>query len=138
MDRMLMTLVALAITVGGVLSFWSSNLIGRRLSRAENVTIPVTCQSALFKFYSGSYNKTSKMLYLVLENKRSIDLSLEKIYVLYSDKMLNFTLNQALAGNMLKSIVVNNVESGFISGEIKTNCPDVTASFRSSQISQYP
>jgi hypothetical protein len=134
MDRMLMTLVALAITVGGVLSFWSSNLIGKRLSRAENVTIPITCQSALFKFYSGNYNKTSKTLYVVLENKRSIDLGLEKIYVFYPDRMVNFTLNQALGGNMLKSIIVNNVENGFISGEIKTNCPNVAASFRRSQI----
>jgi hypothetical protein len=138
MDRMLMTFVALAITVGGILSFWSSNLIGKRLSRAENATIPITCQSALFKFYSGSYNKTSQTLYLVLENKRSVDLRLEKIYIFYPDEMLNFTLNQVLAGNMLKSVLVNNIEDGFISGEVKSNCPNVAASFRRAQISQRP
>jgi hypothetical protein len=128
----LLTVVIMGIA--GIFTLWGSNLVSNRLGGAQNATPVTTCQSAVFKFYSGKYDRNTRNLYLVLENQRSIELKLNKLYLFYPNNMVSFGLNSTLEGNILKSINMNGVEDGFSSGAIKTNCPDVSVDFSYSQL----
>jgi len=127
-------LIATVMGIVGIFTLWGSTLVSNRLGGAENATPVTTCQSAVFKFYSGKYDSNTKNLYMVLENQRSIELRLNKLYLFYPKNMVSFELNNTLEGNILKSINVNGIEDGFSSGTIKTNCPDVSADFSYSQL----
>ncbi len=127
-------LIGVVMGIVGMFSLWGSTLVGKRLGGAENATPVTTCQSAVFKFYSGKYDRSTKNLYLVLENQRSIELRLDKLYLFYPNNIVSFEINRTLEGNILKSININNVEDGFASGTIKTNCPNTAADFSYSQL----
>lgn len=127
-----MAITAAIVTFGAIISFWAANLVQEKLP-SENSTAEM-CHAALFTFYSGSYDAPSKKLNIVVENKRSIDLKLEKIYLIYEGNVKSYDINQTLEGNMLKSVIVKEVDDGFTSVEIKTNCPDVTTSFKRSDL----
>ena len=132
--REIYILMATIMGIGGILTLWGSTLVRERLGGAQNATPVTTCQSAVFKFYSGKYDRNTKNLYLVLENQRSIELKLDKLYLFYPNNMVTFELNKTLEGNILKSININGVEDGFTSGTIKTNCPDISVDFSYSQL----
>lgn len=127
-------LIGVVMSIVGIFSLWGSTLVKERLGGAENVTPVTACQSAMFNFYSGKYDRSTKNLYLVLENKRSIELRLNKLYLFYPNNMVTFELNKTLEGNILKSINIDKVEDGFSSGTVKTSCPDVSADFGYSQL----
>jgi len=138
----------LAVIVGiiGILTLWVSALVKQNeveklgigvdlRKNATGNTIPTdSCTSASFRFYSGKYDKTNMNLYLVLENQRSVDLMIKKLYLFYPNNVETFELNNTLEGNILKSFNVPGVKNGFESGTIKTNCPGVEADFSYSQL----
>ena len=126
-------MIATVMGIASIITFWGSSLVEQTLP-PENRTEEL-CHAALFRFYSGNYDKSSKSLHLILENQRSIDLRLEKLYLFYQDGMETFELNEELNGNMLKSIDMTGIEDGFSSGTIKTDCPEVSADFSYSQVS---
>jgi hypothetical protein len=132
--REIFLLTAAIMGIIGIFTLWGSILVKERLGGAQNSTPITTCQAAVFNFYSGKYDRSTKNLYFVLENKRSIELKLDKLYLFYPKSMVTFELNNTLEGNILKSINVNGVEDGFSSGTIKTNCPDVSVDFSYSQL----
>jgi len=126
-------MIATVMGIASIITFWGSSLVEQTLP-PENRTEEL-CHAALFRFYSGNYDKSSKSLHLILENQRSIDLRIEKLYLFYQDGMETFELNEELNGNMLKSIDLTGIEDGFSSGTIKTDCPEVSADFSYSQVS---
>lgn len=128
-------LIASTMMIAAILSFWASSFVKKELSEAENTTTETRCTVAQFRIYSGSYNNASEVLFLVLENQRSFDLELKDLYLFYSDNLMKpIPLNEKLEGNQLKSINVSDVTNNFNNGVIKTNCPDVSASFTYSQV----
>jgi len=133
MVREIFLLTAAIMGIASIFTLWGSILVRERLG-PENATSITTCQSALFKLYSGKYDRSTKNLYIVLENQRSIELKLDKLYLFYPSNMVTFGLNNTLEGNMLKSININGVEDGFTSGTVKTDCPDVSLDFSYSQL----
>ena len=126
-------MIATVMGIASIITFWGSSLVEQTLP-PENRTEEL-CHAALFRFYSGNYDKSLKSLHLILENQRSIDLRIEKLYLFYQDGMETFELNEELNGNMLKSIDLTGIEDGFSSGTIKTDCPEVSADFSYSQVS---
>ena len=135
MNRILVLLAATIMGIAAIFTVWGSNLMKKTIIKVENTTPEETCHIASFDIYSGRYDKSSKNLYLVLNNKRSVDLRIEKLYIFYPNgEMKTFEINEILKGNMLRSINVIGVEDGFTSGTIKTNCPDVSVDFSYSQV----
>ncbi len=133
--RIVVLLVATVMSIAAVFTIWGTNLMKRTIMKTENITPAEKCKIAMFQIYSGSYNRNEETLYLILENKRSVDLELEKLYIFYPNgEMKSFDLNETLRGNMLRSIKVNGVKDGFTSGTIKTDCPDVSVDFSYSQV----
>jgi len=131
-------LIAATMSIAGILTFWATGFVRERLTSVENTTDESQCIAAQFRLYSGIFdNSTSPgTMYLILENQRSIDLRLTNLYLFYPNGVLrDFPLTENLEGNKLKSFNVTGVDSGFTSGNIKTNCPDVDVDFTLSQIS---
>jgi hypothetical protein len=131
--KVVYALTAVILSLAGVLTLWGSNLVRQRLSTTENTSADI-CTSAVFKFYSGRYDKTNMNLYLVLENQRPVELKIEKLYLIYPNNVETFEINSTLEGNILKSFIVQGVKDGFKTGTIKTNCPDVSVDFSYSQV----
>ena len=131
-------LIAATMSIAGILTFWATGFVRERLDVAGNTTDETNCLAAQFRLYSGTFdNSTSPgTLYLILENQRSIDLSLTNLYLFYPNNVLqDITLTETLLGNKLKSITISNVNGGFSGGKIKTNCPDIDVDFTISQLS---
>lgn len=133
--RLVMVLAGTVVAIGAIFSFWGAQLVQTRLNATANRAPEELCIGAMFKLYSGSYDSNKKELLLILENQRKVDLELKTLYLFYLNKeMKTFELNKALQGNMLISIPVKNVEDGFESGTIKTNCPEVSLDFTYSDV----
>jgi len=130
-----MVLAGTVVAIGAIFYFWGAQLVQTRLNATAEETSEEICIGAMFILYSGNYNKETKELLLTLENKRGVDLELNNLYLFYPDKeMKTFELNEQLQSTMLKTITVKNVEDGFESGTIKTNCVDVTVDFTYSDV----
>ena len=130
-------LIAATMSIAGILTFWATGFVKSRLTSVENTTVETSCIAAQFRLYSGTYdNSTSpSTLYLILENQRSIDLTLNNLYLFYPNGDLEEkTLTGTLEGNKLKSFNVTDIKDGFTNGMIKTNCPDVDVDFTFSQL----
>jgi len=130
-----MVLAGTVVAIGAIFSFWGAQLVQTRLNATANKTPEEICIGAMFRLYSGKYDSNKKELLLILENQRGVDLDLKTLYLFYPNKkMETFQLNKALQGNMLLSISVKNVEDGFESGTIKTDCADITVDFSYSDV----
>ena len=134
MVKIIYMMIAVVLTMGTVFTLWGSTLIKEKLNATENITPAEICTSASFKFYSGKYDKANMNLYLVLENQRSVELKLEKLYIFYPNNFETFDINKTLEGNILKSFNIPGVKDGFSSGTVKTNCPDIETDFSYSQL----
>lgn len=132
---MVMLLVGTVMALGTILSFWGTQLVQTRLNATTDQTPEEICAGGMFRLYSGSYDKDGKELIIILENQRGVDLDLKTLYLFYPDKkMESFELNRALQSNMILSVPVEDVEDGFETGTIKTNCAEVTLDFTYSDV----
>jgi len=127
-------LIATTMSIAGILSYWATSFVRTRLVETENQTQDTGCLVAQFRLYSGSYNNITKDLILILENQRSVGLSLRDVYLFYGAVLDTKTLSGTLEGNALKSFNVTNVNDNFDRGVIKTNCPDISVEFTYSQV----
>lgn len=126
-------LLAAVMSAGGLFTFWATTLTTKTLEEANKTQ--ELCSVAMFGIYSGDYDKSSKTLYLILQNKRSVDLELKNLYILYPNNVMEtIPLNEDLKGNVLKPINLPGIDDGFKSGIIKTNCPQVSVEFTYSQV----
>ena len=66
-------LIAITMTIAGVLAYWSSTFVSTGLP-VENSTT-AQCRVAQFEFRACRYNATSQVLAFTLNNLRTVDLS---------------------------------------------------------------
>jgi flagellin-like protein len=128
-------LIAATMIIAGILAAWTSKFVSEELERAAVVSGGAECFGAQFELHSGSYDGTSN-LKLILDNKKSIDLELTNLFLILSDNTVETKSleNETLKGNEIKTITVPNVSNTFLTGEIKTHCPDVSVYFTKSQV----
>ena len=128
-------LIAATMTIAGILALWVSSFVQEELGGAEEagITGGARCLGAEFELHSGSLVGTD--LTLIVNNKRSIDLQITYLYLIAPGNDLEtITINETLGGNEIKSITREITKTNFLTGEIKTNCPDVSAYFTSDQV----
>jgi len=88
------------------------------------------CLNSEFVVYSSTYNNETRTLYMVLDNRRATDLVLENLYIFYPDNRLETkSINKVLNGHEVQQVNISNINSGFTSMKIKTDCPDVFVDF---------
>jgi hypothetical protein len=128
MIRKAYLLLATVMGIGGIFTMWATSLTTQTLTEEANRTQEF-CGAAMFSIYSGSYDRSSNNLYIVLKNQRSVDLVLENLYLFYPNNVLKtIPLNEPLKGGVMRPIDLT-VEDGFTKGLIKTNCPEVSVEF---------
>lgn len=121
-------LIAITMTIAGVLAYWSSTFVSTTLP-TENATTS-QCRLAQFEFLNCRYNSTSQTLIFSLNNVRGIDLPNLTAFVEYSNGTVatGVPLNQSLPGASIRSYSVASVTSDFLNLVIKTNCPELSRS----------
>jgi flagellin-like protein len=123
-------LIAITMTIAGILSFWATGFMKSKLSEVENTTQGTDCLAAKFVVYSSTYNNKTKTLYIIVDNRMSIDLVLENLYIFYPDnKLVTKPLNLELNSNVVKELNITDVPEGFTNAKIKSNCPEVFVDF---------
>jgi flagellin-like protein len=126
-------LIAATMSIAGILAYWTTGFIKTRLTEAESITGGTKCFGAEFELRSGSYDGNA--LHLILDNKKNTDLLLTNLFLIYPDNKLDTkSLNETLKGNEIKALTISNVVPDFLTGEIKTQCPDVSAFFTYSKV----
>jgi len=128
-------LIAATMTIAGILTFWTTGFVSKKLNETSNVNDETTCYGAEFKLHSASYSNGT--LFLRLDNRRNVDLKLENLYLFYPDNSMDTVpLKEfSLKGNEIKQLSpIMGVRPNFVSGKIKTNCPTVFLDFSSSEV----
>ena len=125
-------LIAATMSIAGILAFWVSSFVQTELEEAAGVTGGAECLGAKFELHSVSYEDGT--LHLILDNKKPVDLYLTNLFLIYSDTVDPKELDVTLKRNEIKPITVPNVTDGFLTGEIKTHCPDVSVFFTYDQV----
>jgi flagellin-like protein len=123
-------LIAITMTIAGILSFWATGFMKSKLAEVENTTQGTDCLAAKFVVYSSTYNNKTKTLYTIVDNRMTIDLVLENLYIFYPDnKLVTKPLNLELNSNVVKELNITDVPEGFTNAKIKSNCPEVFVDF---------
>lgn len=119
-------LIAVTMTIAGVLSYWTSSFVKTRLEKERNETVMIECAGADFEIYgTPTYDETSKNLSFVLHNKQFIELKDLKALFFYSSGITEKPLNQTLLGNSYTSFTVESVEPNYTQFKVVTHCPGV-------------
>ncbi len=121
-------LIAITMTIAGVLAYWSSTFVSTSLP-TQNVTV-AQCRVAQFEFFNCKYNSTSQTITFSLNNIRTVDLGNLTAFVEYPNGTITsgVSLSPALTANTIKSYSVSGVSSDFSIILIKTSCPDISRS----------
>lgn len=121
-------LIAITMTVSGVLAYWSSTFVSTSLP-TENVTT-AQCRVAQFEFLNCRYNSTAQAIVFSLNNVRTVDLPNLTAFVEYSNGTVasGVSLSQSLPSGTIRSYSVSGVTSDFSNLIIKTSCPDLSRS----------
>ncbi len=128
-------LIAATMVIAAILASWTAQFTEQKLRQAEeeSITGGARCLGAQFELYSGGLDGTT--LQLVLNNKKSIDLYLTDLFLIGSNNTVdNVSLDVTLKGNEIMQIERAIPNANFLTGEIKTQCPDVSVFFTRDQV----
>jgi flagellin-like protein len=122
-------LIAVTMTIAGVLAFWASSFVQQGLEQSSNQTVATECNFGNFLVDACSYDAGTGRLTLILNNIATVDLKNITAYTIYPDGTLNKTnlAGDILVSGSLKSYVATGVVPGFNSISIRTHCPNVEA-----------
>lgn len=123
-------LIAVTMTIAGVLAYWSSSFVTTSLPGENSTTSE--CRLAQFEFLNCVYNTTGQYVIFSVNNVRSKDLNLTA-FLQYSNGTVGggIVINQTLTGsppNNIRSYTLTGVASDFSNLLVKTNCPELSRS----------
>ncbi len=122
-------LIAVTMTIAGVLAYWASGFVKSQTALFENQTVATECNLADFVVHRCSYNNNTATLNLVLNNLRSIDLRQIVAQVVYPNETIrNEPFNETLVGGRLQSYKISNVDNTYKEIVIRTHCPNILIS----------
>jgi len=121
-------LIAVTMTIAGVLAYWAQSFVRGETERWENQTVTGECQYADFKVYRCTYNSSISRIDLFLNNIRNVELKSLKIYVSYLNGTISsgIPLNESLAAGELKGFYITGITQNFTKIIVKTHCPDIS------------
>jgi flagellin-like protein len=121
-------LIAVTMTLAGVLAFWASTFVQQGLDQSSNQTVATECNFGNFIIDACSYDAAGQRASIILNNIGTVDLRNITVYSLYPDNSLNLTsVSGDLPSNRLSSFSANGIASGFTKLRIRTHCPNVEA-----------
>lgn len=120
-------LIAVTMTIAGVLAFWASTFVQTGLEQSSNQTVATECNFGNFIVDSCSYNSSTTKLTLILDNIGTVNLGNITAYTIYDDGSINSTKFDGgnLDSGSLRSFSTTGVAPGFTSVRVRTQCPNV-------------
>ena len=119
-------LIAVTMTIAGVLAYWASTFVQSGLQTSSNQTVATECQFGRFLIDACNYDSANSKMTFILDNIGTVGLSNITVLVVYPDNTLNSTrVEGSLGSGWLKSFSVNGVASGFSTVRFRTQCPNV-------------
>ncbi|MBI2545261.1 MAG: type IV pilin [Candidatus Aenigmarchaeota archaeon] len=123
-------LIAITMTIAGVLAYWASSFAQQRLPTINAST--AGCDIAQFEFLDCRYNSSSQTVVFTLNNVKDITVGNLTAYIQYSNGTLlpptGVSLNDSLQAGALRSYSVSSISSDFTQLLIKTGCPQLSRS----------
>ena len=120
-------LIAITMTIAGVLAFWASTFVKTGLEQSSNQTVATECNFGNFIVNSCRYDSTATKLTLILDNIGTVNLGNITAYTIYDDGSVNATRLDGgnLESGSLKSFSATGIAPGFNSVRVRTQCPNV-------------
>ena len=119
-------LIAVTMTIAGMLAYWASSFVRTQTETFENQTVTGACNYANFRIYSCFYNQTSGKLNLILENIQTVELTDLRVNIIYPNASISTVkLNSSLGAGTLQGFSIDNIPN-FTKIVIKTQCPELS------------
>lgn len=122
-------LIAVTMTIAGILAFWASSFTTRQTSTLSNQTQQITtCAGANFKVFTSFYDSDKKEHTIMLENKGLSPVDIVGVDYIYKNGIThkNASLHLPVTSE-IKVLIVEDVEDNFVSFRVISNCPNVYA-----------
>lgn len=120
-------LIAVTMTIAGVLAVFAQNLVSDNLKRAANQPISSECQFANFQIDACSFNAGTGTATTILDNIGTVALSNITGFAIYPDNTVNFVnINGSLPSGALRSFQMTGLASNFTKIQFRTQCPQVS------------
>ena len=128
-------LIAATMSIAGILAYWTTGFVKTQLVETEGVTGGPKCIGAEFELRPES-SLEGNTLHFILDNRKPVDLHLTGLYLINSDNTVeNYTFEDpSLQSNEIKDVTVTIKDPEFLTGEIKTQCSDVSVFFTYDQV----
>lgn len=119
-------LIAITMTIAGLLAYWGSTFIRGQTDQFSNQTISSACNFQKFKIDACSYNPGTGTLTFILDNTGTYELRNMSVIAFYPDLTISsMDLTDKVVGRgKLQSFPVGPVTAGFSKIEIRTQCPE--------------
>lgn len=122
-------LIAVTMTIAGMLAYWASSFVRQQTETFQNQTIAGECNFADFRVYLCSYNSTTQSISLILNNVANVELRNLTAQIIYANNTIdNKPLTGSLPANILKSFSISGVSPDYSSLTIRTHCPQLSVS----------
>jgi flagellin-like protein len=115
-------LIAVTMTIAGVLAFWASGFVREQTALFSNETVATECNFAKFRVHSCNYNSSSQKLIFLLENNGVVDLKNVIVQLIYADNVTTSSTNTTLPANRLTQLSLDGIQAGFSKFQIRTHC----------------
>jgi flagellin-like protein len=120
-------LVAITMTIAGMLAFWASSFIKGQTEVFENQTQQTKCSFANLEVFDCTYDASTKTLTLVLQNTGGIEFNNLTANIVYSDSTVETKeLSGTLGVAELKSYTITNLTSNITISQVivkSKECP---------------
>ncbi|MFH7880901.1 MAG: archaellin/type IV pilin N-terminal domain-containing protein [Candidatus Aenigmatarchaeota archaeon] len=121
-------LIAVTMTLAGILAFWGSSFVRTGLPSEEETEQFKRCSTAVgsLKVDFSFYNETAKTFFISIYNLGPARLRLTNATFFYSTNSITKTIDAISQPGTSVTFLLDGIEPGFIKYIVYTDCPGVT------------
>lgn len=122
-------LIAVTMTIAGILAYWASSFTRAQISAFENQTVTTECSFANFRFYTCKYDSSTGTMSFILDNPSNVNLKDLVAFIIYRNNTIQqIPLDKDLPANQIQSFSISGISSDYSSITIRTHCPGLSVS----------
>ena len=129
-------LIATTMAIAGILSFWAGSFVEQKVNQSSETTNEIDCLNLRFNLFTKcKYDSDKKEITFILENQVNKDITIDSLYVFYPrDFLKQYKLSMTLPANQLMPFNKSDIDPGFVSFQLRTNCPNVYRDFNCTEV----
>jgi len=119
-------LIALTMTISALLAYWTSTFVRGGLPEKEHTQALEKCAASDFEVYSQSYNSTTQVFKIILQNTGNYDLKITNLTVVYPDNsIITKSIEKTLPKSGILALNFSDISPGYSNYTIFTECPNI-------------